>query len=101
MVINVLLLDAFLGHVSECGVPECRSWVVYWNRLSFGVAYDEIDQVLLNTLFRNENDHLYFLIRPYSTLLGHIPGTEFYKDVKLYKDVISKDIAIYFHLSSS
>jgi hypothetical protein len=27
------------------------------------------------------------IFRPYSTLLGNIPGTEFYKDVKLYKDV--------------
>jgi hypothetical protein len=30
---------------------------------------------------------LFFSKRPYATLLGHIPATELYKDVKLYKDV--------------
>ncbi len=28
-----------------------------------------------------------FISRPYATLLGHIPGTEIYKDTKLYKNV--------------
>lgn len=41
--------------------------------------------------------HVIRSIEPYSTRLGNIPGTEFYKDIKLYKQVKIDKLSIIYN----
>ena len=33
---------------------------------------------------------MYYIFRPYICLLGRIPGTDIYKDIKVYEEVINE-----------